>query len=288
MLSILNTWQVCLIGYLISFVAFYQFYKLAVRNAKKDGAATILLQIIAGVSILVLTPFLGWKLPNAPILILLLIIACIFYAINDRLQTTSRKHLPVSTFSIIAQLSTVFLILFGFTVFRNPFVWSKLFGAGLILLGNIILLYRNGKFELTKYVVIGILATAALAVAMSIDIGISKQFNLPFYIMLTLVIPASMITVGERIKPMEVAQEFKDKNRIFYLACGIAWGLAIFFSLRSYQLGGQVTTIVPLQAVSVLLNVIIAYIFLKERENSLKKLVAAFLVISGICLTVLG
>lgn len=287
-MSVFNTWQFCLIGYLVSFVAFYQFYKLAIRNTNRDGAATILLQVIAGVSILSLAPFLNWQLPKTPILIMLLIIACIFYAINDRLQTTARKHLPVSIFSIIAQLSTVFLILFGFTVFRNPFAWSKLFGAGLILVGNIFLLYRNGKFELNKYIAVAILATFALAVAMTIDIGISKQFNLPFYIMLTLLIPASMITVGERIKPVEVVQEYKGKNRIFYIACGIAWGLAIFFSVRSYQLGGQVTTIVPLQATSVLLNVIVAYVFLHERENSLKKIIAACLVILGICFTVIG
>jgi drug/metabolite transporter (DMT)-like permease len=286
LLSIINTWQFNVIGYLVTIVAFYQFYKLAVRNAKRDGAATILLQFIAGISVLVLAIFNSWRLPKEPAVILLLVGACIFYAINDRLQTTARKHLQVSMFSIINQLSTVFLIIFGLAVFRDTFAWSKILGAGIILFGNILLLYRGGKFELNRYVGIAILATFSFATAMSIDIGISKQFNLPFYIMLSLIIPASMITVVERISPVKVIQEFKPGSKFFYLATGIAWGLAIFFSLRSFQLG-RVTTIVPLQATAVLLNVVIAYIFLKERDSSLKKIIAACLVVLGICFTIL-
>ena len=94
-----------------------------------------------------------------------------------------------------------------------------------------------------------------------------------------------MIFFGERIKLSEVIREYEGQDKRYYLITGIAWGLTIFFSLRSFQLG-KVTTIVPLQATSVLLNVLIAYFVLGEKRDELKKVVAATLVIVGVILTV--
>lgn len=74
MISIINSWWFNLIGYLVCVVVFSQYYKLAVRNAKKDGAATILLQLTAGISILLLAPFLSFRLPSDPKIYLLLIV----------------------------------------------------------------------------------------------------------------------------------------------------------------------------------------------------------------------
>lgn len=211
--------------------------------------------------------------------------ACIFYTLNDRLQTTAIKHLQVSILTIVNQLSTVFLILYGLIIFRETLLVTKLIGAGLILAANAFLLYKKGKIELNKYLIVAILATVAFATAMSIDIGISKQFNLPIYIMLTLFIPAVMLLVGERIKIAEVFEEYRGEDKKYFLATGIFWALTIFFSLRAFQFG-KVTTIVPLQATNVLLNILVAHFLLNERENTPKKVVAALIVIVGIYLTV--
>jgi len=151
-MNILETWQFNVVGYLVSVVVFFQFYKLAVRNAQKDGAATVLLQTIASIAILFLVPFLPIKFPQDLRVYLLLTEACVFYALNDRLNTTSRKHIEVSVFSIINQLSNVFLILIGLTIFRETFVITKLIGATLILFGNVFLFYKRGKLELNKYI----------------------------------------------------------------------------------------------------------------------------------------
>lgn len=157
MLGIINSWQFYVAGYLVFVVIFYQFYKLAVRNAKRDGAATVLLQLVAGLSLLLFIPLFHFSFPKSIYTYLLLAGACIFYALNDRLQTTARKHLQVSVFSIIGQLSNVFLIVYGLTLFREQIVMTKILGAGLILCGNIFLLYRGGKFTINKYTIIGIL-----------------------------------------------------------------------------------------------------------------------------------
>lgn len=280
-----NTWQFNLIAHLISLVTFFQCYKLAVRHAQRDGAATILLQTLAGFSVLVLAPFFPFIFPSDVKIYLFLLIACIFYAINDRLQTTARKNLQVSVYSIVNQLSNVFLIVIGITIFREGLVLQKIIGAGLVLLGNIFLFYKQGSLKPSKYVGVAVIAAFFFSLAISTDIGISKQFNLPFYIMVTLLIPALMLLFGQRIKLSEVLREYNGLDRKWYIITGIAWALTIFFSLRAYQLS-TVTLIVPLAASAVFLNVIVAYFLLGERTEKWKKIIAALIVILGICLTV--
>lgn len=284
-MNLINTWQFNLIAYLFFIVLFFQCYKLAVRHTKRDGAATILLQIIAGVSILFVAPFSKLALAVETKYWILLFLACVFYALNDRLQTTARKHLPVSTYSIVNQLTTVFLVLLGLLIFKEPLVISKLFGTALILLANLMLIYKKGNFRIDKNVAITILATFVFSIAISVDIGISERFNLPFYIMLTLIIPAFMILFTERITTKEILAEYESPNKKYYLLTGVAWGLAILFSLRAYQLG-DITTVVPLQATAVILNVLAAYILQNEREDRMKKIIAACLVVAGVYFTV--
>jgi len=287
MLLITNTWQFNLFFTLIFVVLFYQFYKLAVKKVKKDGAATIILQFIGGLSALIWAPLFKFTFPSDFKTYLLLSLAIIFYAVSDRLQTTVRKHLEVSVFSIINQLSNVFIIIIGLTIFREPIIISKIIGAAFILLGNIYLFYKKGKLDLNKHVILAILANLTFAVAMSTDIGISSLFNLPLYIAITLIIPALLIKIIEKIPTSTIIKEYKNGEKKYFYATGISWGLAILFSLRSFQFG-QVTTIVPLQSTSVLLNVVVAYLFIKERDNLFKKIIAALAVMSGIYFTVLG
>lgn len=284
-----NTWQFSLLMYYVFVVIYFQSYKLAVRNAKRDGAATIILQVLAGLSILLIAPLFAFSWPVKVGTYLLLVVACVFYAINDRLQTTVRKHLEVSAFSILSQLGTVFLIIYGLTFFSEPFVLSKTIGALLIVGANVWLFYKpKVKRELTnesKYFLLGALALIAFATAISIDIGISKQFNLPVYISITLLIPAVMVAASEKIKLPVVKAEWNNGNKRYFTVTALAWGLTILFSLRALQLG-QVSTIVPLQAVAVMLNVMVAYIFQNERKDLAKKLLSAVIVIIGVYLTV--
>jgi len=285
--NLLNTWQLNLLGYMFCVVLFNQFYKLAVQKVKKDGAATVILQSIAGLSVLILMPFLSIKFPTDWKIYVLLIIACFFYAINDRIQTTVRKNLEVSVYTIVNQLSSVFLIIYGLTIFGEPFSLTKIMGGVLVLLANILLRYSGGKIQFNKYIWLAVFASLALATALSIDVGISNNFNLPIYIMLTLIVPTLMIKITEKITIKDIKTEYNNGNKKYFFLTGISWGLLIFFMIRAYQFG-SFTLITPLSATSVVINVLVATLFFAERDNILKKIFAAVLVIVGVYLTVLA
>ena len=57
----------------------------------------------------------------------------------------------------------------------------------------------------------------------------------------------------------------------------------IVCQLRAYQLG-EATSVAPLCALTVIGNVIVGYVFLKERGNLWKKIIAAMLILISVFL----
>ena len=116
-----------------------------------------------------------------------------------------------------------------------------------------------------------------------LDVNISESFNLPIYVAISLGLPTILIALAERIKPKEIINEFKVGNKSAILLTAITWSYMILAQLRAYQLG-NVSIVAPLCALTVILNVIVGYIFLKEKDNLVRKIISAFLIILGIIL----
>lgn len=276
-------WLIFVILYLIFYVVFNQTYKVATKTLTKPGALTILLQLIGSLSILLLIPLFEMKLPNDPKIYLYLGLSIIFYTISDRVNTTVRSGIEASTFSVITQLSTVFMIVAGVLFFKEPFVLNKFIGAILIVFSNVLIFFKKGNGKPNKYVLLGIFANICFTIALFLDVNNSDNFNLPVYVTATLGIPSILILIFERIKFKDLMEEYKNGNRKAIWITSISWALSILFQLRAYQLG-EVSIVAPLCALSVILNVVVGYFFLKEKDNILKKIIAALLIILGIIL----
>ena len=276
-------WIVFVILYLILVVIYNQFYKISTKKLTKPGALIVLLQIIGALAVLLVSPLFEIKFPTDIKVYIFLGLALIFYSISDRLNTTVRAGIEASTFSMIKQLSTVFMIFAGLIFLKEPFVINKFIGAILIIASNILIFYKKGEGKPNKYIILGIIANICYTIALFLDVNISNNFNLPFYITISLGIPAILIAIIEKIKITDIKNEFINGNRKAICVTGITWSLSILAQLRAYQLG-DVSVVAPLCALSVILNVIFGYFFQNEKENLTKKIIAALLIILGIIL----
>lgn len=276
-------WIIYVILYLILAVMFDQFYKISTKTLTKAGTLTVLLQVIGVITVLLLIPLFEIKFPTDVKVYIFLGLAIIFYSISDRLNTTVRSGLEASTFSIIKQLSTVFMIFAGLIFLKEPFIINKFIGAILIILSNILIFYKKGEGKPNRYIILGIISNICYTIALFLDVNISNNFNLPFYIAISLGIPAVLIFIFERVKLSDIKNELENGNKKAIFITGITWALSIIVQLRAYQLG-SVSIVAPLCSLAVILNVIMGYLFQKERENIPKKIVAAILIILGIVL----
>lgn len=282
-MEILNNWLLYVILFLGLSTAYTQFYKMTTKTLQKVGALTVLLEIMAGVTMLLLCPFFEFKFPTDISIYIMLGMTIVFYTIADRLNTQVISGIEASTFNMLKQLSTAFMIFAGLIFFKEEFVLAKFIGAMLIVFSNILIFFKRGKFEFNKYVLLGILSNISFTIALFLDVNISENFNLPFFVATTLIIPAVLITIFERIKLSEIKREWIEGNKKAIVVTAISWGTSIYAQLRAYQLG-NVTVVAPLCALTVILNVIVGYLFLKEKDNLLRKIISAILIIISILL----
>lgn len=276
-------WIIFVILYLILAVIFDQFYKISTKSLIKPGALTILLEFTGAITVLLLIPFFEIKFPTDIRVYVFLALSIIFYTLSDRLNTTVRSGIETSTFSIIRQLSTVFMIFAGLLFFKEPFVINKFIGALLIIFSNVLIFYKKGKGKPNRFVVLGLLSNICFTIALFLDVNISDNFNLPIYAALTLGVPSILIFIFERIKISDLKEELKNGNKKAMLITSICWSFSIVAQLRAYQFG-NVSIVAPLCSLTVILNVIAGYFILKEKDDAPKKCVAAILIILGIIL----
>lgn len=287
MLEIFQYWQVNLVLAIILFVVLYQFYRLLAKESNNSANIPVIVGYIGSIIFIFLMPFFGIKFVTSWHIWALLFLSTLFYAVHDVLKSVGFKKLDVSVVAVFSQLAKVFMIVLGVVIFREKLTQIELFGIILVVLGSALISFKKNKFKINKYIWAIIVASLFFAFAMIIDVGISTQFNLAFYFFILYLIPSILISISMKIKFIDLKKEFfRTKNTpnlfIFASLCSSIGMLLYLLSLRQ----GQVSIVAPLSSVTVLLNVLAGYIFLKERDDLVKRIIASILVIVGIFLLV--
>ena len=282
-MNIFNICGVNIFLFLIFSLIFDQTYKICTKNSKSDGALTVILEFLAGVFILLLIPFFEIKFPTDIKIYILWGISIIFFAITDRINTTVRRGVEASTFNILRQISTVFILIAGILIFKEEVVFKKIIGAILIIFSNILIFYEKDVFKNNKFVLLGIIANITYTVAILLEIDLANYFNLPMFIGINLMVPAILIYIFNRVKIKDIKEEFSCHNKGLLCINSLTWGLSIFAQIRAYNIGNM-TIVAPLCATAVILNVIAGYLFLKERDNLLKKIIAGAIIVFSVFL----
>ena len=281
-MKLMNSWFFWVIVYLISAVIFAQTFKKANRKMKNAGSLTILLEIFTALFAIIFIPLFEMKFPPVETIIILGIVV-IIYALTDRLNIEARYGLDPSVFSMLKQLSTVFLIILGFIFLNEEIVLKKIIGSIIIIFANVILTFESGKFKINKYFIMSLISNFLFAIAMLINVNISDNFNLGIYTIITVSIPALLIFIFERHSLQEIKKEFKRYNKIEFLISAFTWCIMLISSVRAYQIG-NVSVVAPLLTLTAILNTIYEYFVSKNKTKIYQKIIAAILIILGVIL----
>ena len=267
--------------YLVSAVVFAQAFKKANRNMKSAGALTILLEVFTAFFALFFIPFFDFTWPTDTSVYLTLLAVVSIYAITDRLNIEARYGLDPSVFSMLKQLSTVFLIILGFIFLKEPVVLKKIAGSLIIIFANLLLAFDKGKIKFNKYFIMSFISNFLFAVAMLINVNISNYFNLAFYTILTVFTPSMLIFIFGKHSLNELKKEFDSYDKRCFLLAAFSWCLMLIASVRSYQLG-NVTLIAPLLTLTSILNTMYEYFVCKNKSKFIQKVIASILIIIGV------
>lgn len=273
-----------IIIYLIFAVFFAQGFKSVNRKMKNASALTILLEFFTAIFALILSPFFVFKLPSDGTVYLIVVIVTIIYAVTDRLNIEARYGLDPSTFSMLKQLSTVFLVIFGFIFLKEDFVIKRIFGIILIIASNFLLsLNKSGKFEFNKYFIMSVISNFLFAVAMFINVNIAKNFNIGIYTVFTVLIPAFIIKVFSKLSIKDLKNEFNLYNKKKFLLVSFSWCIMLISSVKAYEYG-DVSVVAPLLTLTIIFNTIYEYFIDKDKKTLYYKLFISLLTILGVIL----
>lgn len=280
-MKILSSWKFWVLLYLISAVIFAQAFKKSNRNMESAGALTILLEIFTAFFAIFFIPFFDIVWPTDTSVYLILLVVVSIYAITDRLNIEARYGLDPSVFSMLKQLSTVFLIILGFIFLKEPIVLKKVIGSLIIIFANVLLAFDKGKVKFNKYFIMSFISNFLFAVAMLINVNISNYFNLAFYTILTVFTPSILIFIFGKHSLKELKSEFNKYDKKSFLLASFTWCLMLIASVRSYQLG-NVTLIAPLLTLTSILNTMYEYFVCKNKSKFVQKVIASILIIIGV------
>lgn len=273
-----------IILYLIFSLIFAQCFKETNRNMKNASALTILLEVFTAVFALLLSPLFTYKFSLEPKILLTLGAVTIIYAATDRLNIEARYGLAPSTFSMLKQLSTVFMVIFGFVFLKEKIIFSKIIGIILILLANILLsTNKKGKLELNKYFIMCIISNFLFAIAMFINVNISDNFNIGLYTVITVLIPAFIIKIVSKLSIKDLKQEFKLYDKRKFMLVSFSWAMMLISSVKAYEYG-NISIVAPLLTLSMVTNSIYEYFIDKDKNSLKRKLAISLLIVIGIIL----
>lgn len=275
---------VWIIVYLIFAVLFAQGFKSVNRKMKNASALTILLEIFTAIFALILVPLFPFKLPSDKTVFIIVGIVTIIYAITDRLNIEARYGLDPSTFSMLKQLSTVFLVIFGFVFLKEEFILKKNFGIILIIASNILLsLNKSGKFEFNKYFIMSVVSNFLFAIAMFINVNIAKNFNIAIYTVFTVLIPAIIIKLFSKLSISDLKKEFNLYNKKKFLLVSFSWCIMLISSVKAYE-SGNISVVAPLLTLTIIFNTLYEYFVDKDKKALYYKMFISLLTILGVIL----
>lgn len=280
----MNNYIYWVVIYLVFSLIYAQTFKKANRNMKDASALTVLLELFTAFFAIFFIPFFKFKLPDNPYVYLIIFIVTIIYAFTDRLNIEARYGLSPSTFSMLKQLSSVFLVILSFVILKEKVILTKIVGASLILIANVgLAVDKNGKFKINKYFLMSLASNILFAFGMLINVNISGEFNLGIYTIITVLFPAILITLFGKHSIKELKEEFNLYDKKIFLLSAFTWCVMLISSVRAYQLG-SVSVVAPLLTLTAIINTIYEFVFSKDKSEFIKKLIIGIIIIIGVLL----
>lgn len=274
-------WVIC---YLVFALIFSQGFKKVNRTMKNASALTVLLELFTGLFAIVMSIFFKYTFPSDIKVYITLFVVTIIYAVTDRLNIEARYGLSPSNFSMLKQLSTVFLVIFGLVFLKEQLVFKKILGAIIIVVSNVMLaVNKDGKFEFNKYFIFCLISNFLFAVAMFINVNISSMFNIGIYTLITVFIPSIIIKLFSRLSFKDLEEEFNLYNKPLFILVSFAWCMMLISSVKAYEYR-SISVVAPLLTLTALTNTIYEFIVDKDKKRFYYKLVISILILIGVIL----
>ncbi len=266
---------------------FFAIFALLSRVISVDSKNPRAYSVMFGVSsalfsllLFTLEPF-SFK-PVSWLVLILTLVATICYGLSDRLLFTVSKSIEASFLTIIDKLTPAVTFVASCIFLGESFTLQKVVAVMLILLGNLLIVYKGTTIKFDKAFFLAVFAAVSIGIGLTIDKRASIAYALPVYAFINFFVPALYNIFLPPLPFSTIAREVK--GALWKIALLAAIGvLGYYFTLKSLSLA-EASKVVPIISSSIILVVLAGAIFLKERSHLGRKTIASICVCIGVVL----
>lgn len=223
------------------------------------------------------------NIPNLSGVIINLIIMTLFYSLGNLFTFKAFKIAEASEVSVIFASSTVWSVIAALFMLGEKLTTNKIIGIILVVLGIVTINYSKTNWKINRGHLFALLGALLFGVAFTNDAFIINRFqSVSSYMIIAFAFPAITMFFYSPGSVKKISY-FLDKKIIFkLLICSLFYALSAITIFEAYKRGGEASVISPIQQSSIVFTVIIGYIFLRERDKLLNKLLGTIFAFAGV------
>lgn len=269
--------------FLFSFASILR--RVVMKDDKSDAiASSIVFQFLGAVFIGIFALTRGFVLPPFSEYYINFFLVGFLWALATFFQFKAYHYLEASEAIIISTLEAVVIIIAANFFLKEIFTLQMLIGTLLVLTGVIVISKTKKKFSFSKgiFYSLGFCLFAGLGAVN--DTYMVKNVDSMSYLSIGFLLPVFflMLFSPKSVYKIKDVLRFTNFKKIFLLTFFYAFGAITF--VYAILHGAQVSQLGPIANSSVILTVLLATIFLGERDHLLKKCISTILVFAGVLL----
>jgi len=243
----------------------------------------ITFQVLVGLFFAVVLLFKGFSFPDIARFWPFLILTIVLWGSANALKFRALKKVEISEFAVLYQISVLTTVLIAIFLLGEKFFLQQFIGLILVIAAVILVSWKNTKLKMTKYEIIAIISAIFYGAAFINDAYILRSYDAFSYTFYAFLGPglATWLVFRKDVNPFSL---FDRKIVKTVLLSTFLYSIAVVSVYLAYQAGRNAAQISALGNTQTILIVILAAIFLKERDKIPRKLFAAALSVAGVIL----
>jgi transporter family protein len=225
-------------------------------------------------------------MPNIQDYVLNYLIGAILYAAGTVFIFNSYKLLEASQIAIITSTNALITIFTALIFLNEPFTFQNLIGT-ILILSAIVLVNANKKgLTFNKGTMYAILFAICFGVALVNDkyILLNSGASATSYTVIIFLLPTILLILTRPMAIKKMNRFLKPNILIKMLLFSGFYATSAIIFFIALNSGATASQIAPINKSSVIVTVVLAAIFLGEKDRIFKKVIAAILVVIGVYL----
>ncbi|MDP2873809.1 MAG: EamA family transporter [bacterium] len=278
-------WQLLLAISVSTYAVSILLQRILLKDDKSDPVAySIVFQLVTGLVILVYALVRGFSVPNLLPILPNLILMTFLYGVGNVLIFKSLKAGEASEFTIVFATRVFWTIAAAIFFLGEAFSLRQGIGTLLIIASIILVSWKDKRFRLGKGGLSGLGAALCFGLAFANDAFILRNFDVPSYLAIAFIVPALMVWLFNPRAAKNMLPLFEKAMLKKLLVLAVLFAVSAITIFLAYQVGKNAAQIAVLGQTATIVTVLLAIVFLREKNDILKKIAGAAISLLGVIL----